>query len=227
MYTQWVKLNKLLIVVLLTAVILFVPIPPFYQAGCPLIQRLDYNNKPLPSPPCTPSWHIGESLLQRIFIDMQPVSHTNPSTDETANWKIYTNDIFSFQYPNNWYVNKYQGSSNFAYFVQVSDVENSYTVIQGMSDTHIRIDIGNFASPIPSSFPYTNGSSTNNTIKPFSINSLQGIHGQQTSTVGLVDTILLQNPHGGYVELTATPPNKDDGTTEKVFNKIFSTFKFQ
>ncbi|MCL5784851.1 MAG: hypothetical protein M1142_05890 [Patescibacteria group bacterium] len=59
---------------------------------------------------------------------------TNP--DESANWKTYTNDIFSFQYPNNWYVNKYLGSSNFAYFVQVSDVESSYTSIQGMSDTH-------------------------------------------------------------------------------------------
>lgn len=164
------------------------------------------------------------NLFNKFYPTFKFTDQSQPT--DTSSWKTYTNDIFSFQYPNNWYVNKYEGSPDIAYFVQVSDVQNSLAVIQGASDTHTRIDIANYASPIPLSFPYTNGSSVNKTIKPFSINGLSGIRGQMTSTAGVLDTVNLENPKGGYVFLQLTPPERSDVISEQVFTHILSTFKF-
>jgi len=78
------KVYYLLLGILLATVILFVPLP-YYQEGCPLILRLDYNNKPLPSPPCIPRWRIGASLWQHLSGELEkPVSSYTSGVTGTA-----------------------------------------------------------------------------------------------------------------------------------------------
>lgn len=129
-------------------------------------------------------------FIEQVISTFQFTNQT--SQTDTSSWKTYTsaNNIYSIQYPSSWYVNQYSGSSNFANNIEISDMLNSYS-IQGDS-TYIRIDVSVNANPMPTSFPYTNGSSVNNTIKPFAVNSLSGIRGYMTSTAGLTEVVYLQ-----------------------------------
>lgn len=165
------------------------------------------------------------TLKQDKTAQITSITPTNSQTN-LADWQEYKNDIYSFKYPPHWYINNYSGSSNFVYSVEVSDIKNSITEIQGMSDVHTRIDIRTNANPMPTSFPYSNGSAANDTIKPFTINSLRGIRGMQTSPAGITDTVYLMNSIGGYAELLLVQPTQNVEEAERIFNSILSTFQF-
>jgi hypothetical protein len=163
-----------------------------------------------------------------VFHPSKPkmAAQTQSADTSTSAWKTYTNAIFSFKYPSNWYVNKYQ-DSDVAYSLQISDIPNSYTAIQGMNDIHTRIDIYMSIGPVPTSFPYTNGSSANATIRPISINSLKGIRGQESSTAGIEDVVYLENPKGGFVSFHLIPPAKNAAVSKQIFDQFLSTFRFE
>lgn len=155
-----------------------------------------------------------------------PTQTINPQAD----WKTYTSTqgSFSVQYPKNWFANQYQKSkfdvSKDA--IELSDLENSIESIKGMSNSYTRISVMSFAGTMLESFPYGNGSESNNTIKPYTINSYQGIRGQQTGEAGLQEVIYLRNPKGGYAIITLMPPINNTVNILKIFDQILSTFKF-
>lgn len=194
-------------VVILIGIVIFVGIVGFfgYYLGSRTTQKKQTNQVSNINTP-TPSISV-------------PTNNT-----EVTDWKTYSNAAYIFKYPASWYVNQYLGSSNFAYSVEVSDVQDSITTIKGMSDTHTRIDISIKANPLPASFPYTNGSSTNSTIRSFSVNGLTGIRGMQTGEVGLTDTVYLANPKGGHVEILFIQPTQNVQATQKIFDTLLSSF---
>lgn len=151
-------------------------------------------------------------------IKVSPVHSQNPA----SGLKTYASKYFSFEYPQDWYVNQYDSPQS----IQLSDLDDSITKIQGGSKDFTRIDIAYSKSPMPSSFPFTNGSSNNPTIKAFSINNYTGIKGQQSSTAGLVEVVYLQNNVVGYVSLMLIPPLNDDRKALTIFNQVLQTFKF-
>jgi len=154
-----------------------------------------------------------------------PVSSSSPvATDDlTAGWKTYTYKNFSLKYPSGWSVNTGSGA---VYFVELSDKSDSVNTIHGSSDKNTRLDVTYFSEQMPASFPYTNGSSDNSTIKPFIQGSLTGIKGQATSVAGLTDVVYIVNPQGGHVVLIFIPPSNNSQVTGKIFDQILSTFKF-
>jgi hypothetical protein len=78
---------------------------------------------------------------------------------------------------------------------------------------------------MPQTFPYTNGSDKNNTIKSYTVNSFTGIRGKQSSEAGMEDVVYLQNQNGGYASLILTP-SKDQIKSEDIFTTVLSSFKF-
>lgn len=124
-------------------------------------------------------------------------------------------------YPSEWYANKHTDMEG----AELSDAKDSIRTIQGVSDKYIRIGVSHQYGPMPKSFPYTNGSSNNTTIKPFFLNRHTGIRGKSTSIAGLMDVVYLQNPKGGYATITLTP-SADETKSENIFSQILSTFTF-
>jgi len=138
----------------------------------------------------------------------------------TANWKTYTSlkGNYSIEYPPDWYAYEYNDANS---SVNISDVSNPEDIPQSVSPQgHTSILLSAYQGAMPTTFPYTNGSGTNSTIKQFSINSYTGIRGEQTSTLGLGEAVYLNNPKGGYVELVKQIDNN------QMFDQILSTFKF-
>lgn len=173
-----------------------------------------------------------KSYSTGMDITKRPATNTGKApaiqVDEIANWKTYTSGSFSLQYPNSWYANQYQKSKFDVYkdAIELSDLENSVENIKGGSNSYTRISIMSFAGSMPETFPYSNGSNQNSTIKSYTINSYQGIRGQETSASGLIEVVYLKDPEGGYVVITLTPPLDNSENTLKIFDQILSTFKF-
>ncbi len=134
----------------------------------------------------------------------------------TTSSKTYTTDASSVQYPSSWYV--YQSSPSCAL---LSDISNPQDIPAKISPTsHQLVSICDSTLAMPQSFPYTNGSSTNTTIKPFTISGYTGIRGNESSTIGLSDVVYLDNPGWGHVEIML------EAGDETTFNQILSTYKF-
>jgi hypothetical protein len=147
-----------------------------------------------------------------------PTSIPTPVVD--SNWKIYNDKIdnyYSIYYPSDWYIVT-EGESHCVWF---SDIKNYLDIPSKIdSQSHSIIEICLRGEAIPTSFAYTNGSSANNTIKPYSINGYTGIMGELTSSLGLAEKVLLKNPTTGHIEFTKTIGENT------IFNKMLSTFRF-
>lgn len=151
----------------------------------------------------------------------------SPTTsDPTANWKTYTSSMYTLKYPAAWYANEYTFGKDApgGACVDFSDVTNSQDIPGKISpENHQIVTVCTNSSQMPKTFPYTNGSSKNETIQPFSINGYTGIKGKTSSVVDVVngsDVVLLQSPKAGYVQITRAL-----NATDK-FDQILSTFKF-
>jgi hypothetical protein len=164
---------------------------------------------------------LGKDKLKSIVSVGTPVP--SATADPTANWKIYTGEKFSFKYPSNLniYVSAHGGSPNVVIpLVAITDLYNPENEPSDFTAAgHTIINFTYIQGIMPISFPYTNGSSSNNTVQPYTTNGISGIRGQETSTVGLVDTVYLQNSNE-YVVI-----QKEAGEAD-VFDEVLSTFKF-
>ncbi|MCL5091118.1 MAG: hypothetical protein M1514_03855 [Patescibacteria group bacterium] len=163
------------------------------------------------------AYTLGKKQGKALVVTQQP-EVTQTSVDETANWQTYTNEKYSIEYPSNWFVYDYKDKN---LCVNISDVSNPVDIPSKLeADGHTVILMCFYSSAMPKSFPYTNGSNKNTTVKPYEINGYSGIRGKETSTLGEGETVFLQNPQGGYVTLRL-----ETGDT-KIFDQILSTFKF-
>lgn len=155
---------------------------------------------------------------------------------QLTNWKTYTNAHYSFQYPPNLFIYDFGHPDSGVWISDVPDprVLGNTVVPKG----HLLISISLSSMPMPTSFPYQNGSLANTTIKPFAINGYSGIQGKEKTTMndgttqqvfsqkGLLkqdlpdeDGVFLANPKGGYVTVFRIVGDTD------LFNKILGTFK--
>lgn len=174
------------------------------------------------------------SKSQTVVTQIKPSPVVSPtpaaSTDETANWKTYTDPYYNFtlKYPSNWYTSKLPRYPDTEYETEFTEIpydqiipggENPKT---GKGVTSLSVSINN--SGIPSrSNPYDNGRSDNPTLHDITLNSYKGwrswnIHG--------TDFVTLINPHGGYASLAFGYFQLNSYIESPIFNQILSTFRF-
>lgn len=153
------------------------------------------------------------SLTQKQ-LTLQPTPTPNP----TANWQTYTDpqNGFSLKYPQNWYIYQYPHTSSIA----ISDIPNPQDIPTKLPyNPHTIILVTTTLGHFPSSFPYTNGSFGNKTIKTLTFQGHEAISGQTKSTIGVSDVIMAQNNHR-YITIT-----REFGGTA-IFNAVLSTVVF-
>lgn len=155
---------------------------------------------------------------QQAKISPTVIQESPSPTNSSSQWKTYKTENYTIDYPTDWSTYSYPESPS---CVGLSDIPNPQD-IPGKIDPagHQLIQICDSNLAMPESFPYTNGSSKNITIKPFSISEYSGIRGKQTSTLGEVDTVYLNNPGWGHIEMLLELGDAN------IFQQILSTFKF-
>lgn len=139
----------------------------------------------------------------------------SPTTNPMANWKTINYSIFSIKYPTLLHVSSKDTCT------YISDIEEPLDIPSKTSPgNHTVISICTYNQTMPTSFPYTNGSAANHTIRQYSANDLSGIQGQTTSTLGTENVVFIKNPQGGYVDIRRMLGDQN------LFQEILSTFKF-
>jgi hypothetical protein len=213
--TQSQGISKFLVVVtiLLSAV--------FAGAGGYLLgtgtSRPSVRTASLSSPPTVrPSLSISETSVPMI-------------TKDVSMWKTYTSKFFSIEYPPTWFVNRYNTDllTGMQDAIEISDRKDSPITIGGMSNLYTRVQVIFYTGEMPTSFPYTNGSEENTTIRPFRVNGYTGIRGQDTSEAGLQDVVFLTNQKSAFASIILTPPIQNDTLAKDIFHQMLSTFNFR
>ena len=175
---------------------------------------------------------LGINLINKPYLSTptqatKTKSVPSPTTDTTANWKTFSNNIVSFRYPSNWFVNRNAGSTENGPF-ELSDVQGSPTVIKRKSDVHTRVEISFNSGETKSQIPNQNNNERvwgNSTL----VNDYDATQAYTESDAGTVNNFLITNPRGNsflYIWFQLYPAQKDQRNSEKIFNQILSTFKY-
>lgn len=210
--------------------ILFVPMP-LYQKG--------YCNEMYP-PICYPAgWKLKTPLWQEILgIPTQTVSHTltSPSpiptsSDETANWKMFTNTKYgySIKHPDNWYdAGSYDGDW---YFDQV--FSNTPVDKPSPSAQSIRVRVIKRVGPAWKDTKvyfdeiYNDPNGSHFLIDNVPATKIIEVPGKEKATEPYYSINAYAYKNGRVYRIYIIEENKEIAKKiEPVFNQILSTFKF-
>lgn len=187
------------------------------------------------SPQSTQLAVISKPRLQPTIVKPSPVINTNGEADlmeaigsPVSSWKTYTSPRFTVSYPPTWNVRDHLYSDT-TDSILISDLKNSESIQPGLYG-HIGISINLLSGAMPIGGGWTNGTSTNPTIRAYSVNGYQGTWDEEDSEPnGKTESVLLANPNGGYVQITLPnpmPPIPAETPLYVIFSEILSTFHF-
>lgn len=155
---------------------------------------------------------------KNLFYQILSTFKFTPSTH--GGTKSYSNSKYSYEYPSDFYVYSYHDANS---CTAVSNIPNPADIpAKVLPENQTVVQICAFNDVMPKSFPYTNGFSTNATIKPYtSIQGYIGIRGQQTSEAGISENVFIKNSNDSYASIQSLLGNK------QVFEQVLSSFKFK
>jgi hypothetical protein len=148
-----------------------------------------------------------------------------PTPDETANWKTYRNDTFKFslQYPSLWYF--FEGSTK-----EIINIANFDPTTRNPStkmspgELRINITIGDkehVSLPIETTTPFEIGG-----VKAQQLTQVAGEFKSNSAALGITKERTIFIDRDTVRLRIAVSLSDQDGTKEKLVDKILSTFKF-
>lgn len=155
-----------------------------------------------------------QNTAQTIQYSPTPTPTPTPISDPTANWKTYTNKTFGWQikYPPELEAFGYTNEATI--YMATSKVAEKFKKNEDFEGSSAQIEIDTNSGTMPTSFPWTNGTS-----KPISTKTYTGIFGDAQALYSLiVQGAYIQNPKGGYIFI------RNQGRSD--FEQILQTFKF-